>query len=285
MRRQRAPVRPPAAPRQPGGRLSRRVASVAGRWRDRGDQIAPTWSDRGPHGCCPQCGSTTTSTQPSSGAPRPKVNRRRPRQPQSAERTSAQGHSGVAKSASPRPDAKRATASTRAPVSRWPGDELPRLVGRPGVWPRSGPASRSDGLGGECFSLRPLCAYVEVEIVERAMAWRRRTVTPGEEANDDLVWSADGPHAIRSRPSSAVNNRTCRSARRPAFPGPTATCTQPPSTTINKWGSRSQGGSAGSNPVGATPLHTPASGGWSHCRVFGSERGWLPGNGTEVLQA
>jgi hypothetical protein len=167
-------------------------------------------------------------------------------------------------------------------ASGWPctsaptdGFRVPRLlgltscavgsIGRESAARRRAPNRRFDGFDGQWSSSRPLRAYLMVpfggvvrSVRSLADAPRRREVI--------LLWSADGPHAIRPQSSSAINIQQPRTVWRPVFPGPARTYRQRPSTTANRWGSRSQGGGAGSNPVGATPLHPRVSGGCSHSK-------------------
>jgi hypothetical protein len=92
-----------------------------------------------------------------------------------------------------------------------------------------------------------------------------------------LVWAADGPHAIRSRSSSTITVQQLGMIWRPVLSGPAAIYQQQPSSAVKTLGGRSQGGGAGSNPVGATPLHPPVSGGWSYFQgshELGFARSW-----------
>jgi hypothetical protein len=74
------------------------------------------------------------------------------------------------------------------------------------------------------------------------------------------VWSVDGPHAIRSRSSSAIDSQQVGMVWRPVVSGPAATYQRHPLILIKTPGGRSQGGGAGSNPVGATRLEPPKTG-------------------------
>jgi hypothetical protein len=124
------------------------------------------------------------------------------------------------------------------------------------------PRMWSDGIDGHCFSSCPRLAYV-VRVQCGGAGRGSRAAWRGGPRQEEviLVWSADGPHGIRSRSSSAINVRQPGMVWRPVVSGAAATCKQRPSTIVKRWVSRSQGGGAGSNPVGATPLHPQFLGG------------------------
>jgi hypothetical protein len=140
---------------------------------------------------------------------------------------------------------------------------LHRAIG--GSLAAAAPQLWSDGIDGHCSSSCPRRAYV-VRVQCGGAGRGSRAAWPGQPRQEEviLVWSADGPHAIRSQSSSAINIRQLRKGWRPVVSGAADTYRQRQSTTTNRRGSRSQGGGAGSNPVGATPLHPSVSGGCSY---------------------